>query len=319
MDAHPCLASLKLSPSQVGHQRFWYWRGWRVRYWFHPGPGGTDQPALLLIHGFGANLNQWRHNLAALSQVAPVYALDLLGFGDTEKAPTLYSAELWAAQVQDFIAAVIHRPVVLVGHSLGALVALTVAHQRPAQVSRLIMVTVPLPAARQDLVAGWVVNLALWVESLVATPLLIRPLFRLVRQTAFLGWALRSVYLHPEKVDGELLSLFALPPRQRGAARALCYLVRSRCQPNFSPSIQAMLRDLALPALLLWGDRDRVLPVTMAPALEGLSPNLTLEYLNGAGHCIYDEDPDRFNQWVMDWAGYASLGQTTEDQLDRPR
>lgn len=304
MDTHPDLASLKLPLSHLGHQRLWYWRGWRVRYWFHPGPTGTDQPALLLIHGFGANLNQWRQNLAALSQVTPVYALDLLGFGDTEKPPTLYSAELWATQVQDFMEAVIKGPVVLVGHSLGALVALTVVHQRPAQVSRLIMVTVPLPAARQDLMAGWVVNLALWVESLVATPLLIRPLFKLVRQTAFLRWALRSVYLHPEKVDDELLSIFALPPRQRGATRALCYLVRSRCTPRFSPSIQAMVHRLAVPTLLLWGDRDRVLPVAMAAPLKDLNPNLTLEYLHGAGHCLYDEDPDSFNQWVLHWAGY---------------
>ncbi|MBU6229679.1 MAG: alpha/beta fold hydrolase [Cyanobacteria bacterium REEB459] len=304
MPSHSCLASLDLPLTQSGHQRLWYWRGWRVRYWFHPGPGRPDQPALLLIHGFGANLNQWRQNLAPLSQVAPVYALDLLGFGDTEKPPTLYSAELWAAQVQDFMAAVINRPVILVGHSLGALVALTVAHQQPAQLSRLILVTLPLAAARQDLVAGWIAHIAFTVERLVATPLLIRPLFQLVRQRACLRWVLGRVYLDADRVDDELLSLFALPPRQPGAARALCYLVRSRCNPDFSPSIQAMLRHLALPTLLLWGDRDRVLPVAMASALEDLSPNLTLKYLKGAGHCLYDEDGDSFNQWVRHWAGY---------------
>ncbi|MEO1067760.1 MAG: alpha/beta fold hydrolase [Cyanobacteria bacterium J06638_6] len=303
------LSSLPSPVSQAGYQRFWYWRGWRIRYWFHPGPEETTVPPLLLIHGFGANLNQWRHNLLALSQGGPVYALDLLGFGDSEKAATLYGAELWAAQVTDFIQAVIGQPVALVGHSLGALVALTATHNQAAWIRQLALITLPLGADREDLVAGWVARLSLTIESLVANPLLLRSLFAFVRRPGLLRRALAGIYTVPERVDEELIDLFALPPRDRGAARTLCYLVRSRTDSGFSPSIKEMVTELTVPTLLLWGDRDRVVPVAQAQALATLSPQLTIEVLSGVGHCLYDEMDTEFNARIAAWLGSGSSKQ----------
>jgi pimeloyl-ACP methyl ester carboxylesterase len=287
--------------SQAGHQRLWYWRGWRVRYWFSLSSGTTDQLPLVFIHGFGANLNQWRHNLPELAHSRPVYALDLLGFGDTEKAPTLYGAGLWASQVRDFIQTVVGQPVVLVGHSLGALVALTVSYEHPDWVRKLVLVTVPLQASREDLVAGWVDVLARRVESVVATPLLIRLIFGLIRRPSLLRRALSGIYRVPERVDEELLDTFALPPCDRGAARTLCYLVRSRTEPDFSFSVKTMLAQLAMPTLLIWGEQDRVIPVGMAKGLAALSAHLDLQILSDGGHCLYDEQPDIFNQLLLDW------------------
>ena len=294
------------SLAEAGHQRVWRWRGWRVRYWFHPGPamdsGDSPMPPMLLIHGFGANLNQWRHNLSALSAVAPVYAIDLLGFGDAEKAAATYGAPLWAEQGADFIRQVIGQPVDVVGHSLGALVALTLAHRHPDWVRQLLLITVPTPASREDLVAGWVADLARTVESLVASPLLLRPLFRVVRQRKFLERALRGIYIRPDAVDEDLIDTFALPPQQRGAARTLCYLVRARSDPDFSPSVKGMLAELTRPTLILWGQRDRVIPPPMADGLAALNPRIQLRFLPDLGHCLYDEDPDTFNQAVIQWA-----------------
>ena len=289
--------------SQAGHQRLWYWRGWRVRYWFSISPEvGKEAIPIVLIHGFGANLNQWRHNLPVLSQVAPVYALDLLGFGDTEKAATLYGADLWASQVSDFIQTIVGKPVLLVGHSLGALVALTVSHGHPELVKKLAMITVPLQASREDLVAGWVDVLARRVERVVATPMLIRLILGIFRRPTILRRALGGIYLIGDRVDDELVDTFAVPPRDRGAARTLCYLVKSRTEPDFSPSVKTMLAELPMPALLIWGQQDRVIPVTMATDLVDLSSNLDLQILPQAGHCLYDEQPEAFNRLLIDWA-----------------
>jgi pimeloyl-ACP methyl ester carboxylesterase len=260
-------------------------------------------PPLLLIHGFGANLNQWRHNLPALSRVAPVYALDLLGFGGSEKAATLYGAELWAAQVGDFVQQLIGQPVALVGHSLGALVALTATHHHPAWVQQLALITLPLEANREDLVAGWVATIALRVESLVANPLLMRSLFALVRRPSFLRRALAGIYTVAERVDGELVDIFALPPSDRGAARTLCYLVRSRTEPSFSPSVKDLVTGLTTPTLLLWGERDRVVPIALAQGIADLNPLVTLERWPHRGHCLYDEADAEFNQRIAAWLG----------------
>jgi pimeloyl-ACP methyl ester carboxylesterase len=152
---------------------------------FIPGPILLLPFPLLLIHGFGANLNQWRHNLPSLksneTRLCPLF----IGFGDAAQEFPPSTIPILGGQVADFIDQVVGRPVLLVGHSLGASVALTVTHRYPQRVERLAMVTLPLAAAREDLVAGWVSNLALRLEAFVANPLLLRALFRLVRRPWF--------------------------------------------------------------------------------------------------------------------------------------
>lgn len=285
---------------RYGHQRFWYWRGWRVRYTYL-GPAQPDPAAapILLIHGFGSSLNQWRDNLLPLSQVHPVYALDLLGFGQSEKIASLLGSNLWSAQVFEFWQTFIGRPAILLGHSLGALVALTTASRYPETAERLIMLT--LPAARQELVAGWLDVLSRRVESVVASPLLLRPLFRFVRRRAFLRSVLTKIYLNAERIDEELVDGFALPAMERGAARTLCYLVDSRTQADFSPSTKAILRQLDLPMLLLWGLQDRVVPLNWGEADAAANPQLVFKPIPEAGHCLFDEYPDEVNRIILDW------------------
>lgn len=81
-------------------------------------------PPLILLHGFGASIEQWRHNISVLSQQHRVYALDLLGFGASRKAYTQYGVNLWREQIYDFWRTFIGVPAILVGNSLGSLVAL---------------------------------------------------------------------------------------------------------------------------------------------------------------------------------------------------
>lgn len=106
---------------------------------------------MLLVHGFGVNYRQWRKTIAAVAKdhkvwvllhvrttvagcdtscavVVQVYAIDLLGFGGSDKAPIDYSIELWAEQVADFCQEFAQEPVTLVGNSIGSLVSLEAAH-----------------------------------------------------------------------------------------------------------------------------------------------------------------------------------------------
>lgn len=295
-------ATLNLPAPFLGHQRLWRWRGWRIRYSFAGPPANqTDKPPILLLHGFGANLNQWRYNLGPLSQQYPIYALDLLGFGGSEKAATLYNSEFWAEQVYDFWRDLVGRPAILMGHSLGALVALTTAFRQPQIAAGLVMITLPL--AREDLVAGWVAKLARTSEKVAASPLLVRLLFYGIRNPNFLRRALRSIYTHPDKVDQTVVDLFAHPPRERGASRTLAYLVRSRTEPHYSPSTMAMARSLQVPALLLWGSQDRVIPYGWAKEIASQSQHINFKTVPNGGHCCYDEHSDTINPIILNWLG----------------
>lgn len=262
---------------------------------------------MLLIHGFGASLEQWRSNLTDWGQQRPVYALDLLGFGHSQKPGTLLGAEVWQAQVHDFWQAVIGQPVILLGHSLGALVALTTAARQPTMAQALVLLTLPL--ARQELVAGWIDRLARGVESLFATPLLLRPLFLAVRRPKFIRRALTGIYQAPDRVDDELVELFTRPTLERGAARTLCYLVKSRTQPEFSDSTADLIQQVAIPILLLWGTQDKVLPIAWADQILAANPHLTYRPIPGAGHCLYDEMPGAVDGEIQQWLRMAELAE----------
>ena len=95
----------------------WTWRGHQIHYTAQ----GRGRP-VVLIHGFGASLGHWRKNIPALVDAdCRVYALDLLGFGASDKPPLDYSLEVWQALLKDFWTAHIQEEAVFVGNSMGGL------------------------------------------------------------------------------------------------------------------------------------------------------------------------------------------------------
>ncbi|WP_008317650.1 alpha/beta fold hydrolase [Leptolyngbya sp. PCC 6406] len=286
----------------LGQERTGYWRGWPVRYrvLLPTEPAARQRPPVLMLHGFGASLDQWRDNFVALAQHQPLYALDLLGFGGSAKAATRFNIDLWVAQVHDFWTRWLgQRPMIVVGHSLGALVALSMTVAHPKAVERLVLLT--LPAAREELLPGWADTLSRPLERWFSTPLLIRPLFYWVRRPGIIRAALRGIYQVPQRVDADLVEQFVAPTRDRGAARTLCYLVRSRTEPQFTPATKDLVHQLTQPTLLLWGEADRVIPLTWGQELVKLSDRLSLVVIPKAGHCLYDEYPNPINQQILSW------------------
>jgi len=270
-----------------------------VRYTFVRSVVPTDKPPILLLHGFGASLAQWQENLLPLSQSHAVYALDLVGFGASEKADTAYKVKLWADQVYDFWRTFIGEPIALVGHSLGALVALTAAVAHPEMVKNLALLT--LPAARQELLTGSVQSWVGKIESFFTAPLVIRPLFRLVRRPSIIRSILKAVYVNPERVTAELIESFLTPGFDRGASRAFYRLSKARTQIDFSHKTEDLLPQVKVPILMVWGAGDRVIPITRGRKLPAFNPRLRLIEIPDAGHCLYDECAECVNAELLAW------------------
>jgi pimeloyl-ACP methyl ester carboxylesterase len=288
---------------RIGNQRDWVWRGWQARYTFlwPPECGVKEKPPLIFLHGFGACIEHWRHNLPVLSQQHPVYALDLLGFGASRKVSTDYTVDLWVQQVYDFWRSFIRHPVVLVGNSIGSLVCVAAAATYPEMVCGVALVNLPDVSLRQEMLPRWLLPTVTALESLIASPLLLKLLFQLLRRPSIVRLWANIAYPNRSRVTEELVDILATPAQDEGAATTFAALGRAVNRPDFSPSVREILPSLAIPMLLLWGSQDRMVPPSLAPRFAQLNPLIQWLELAGAGHCPHDECPDEFNSILLDW------------------
>jgi len=272
-----------------GEHGTWHWHGhachWRVL-------GDRRLPALVLLHGFGAASGHWRHNAGQLAAAGwCVYAIDLVGFGASSqpghRRHRPLDNRLWARQLQAFLEQVVQGPAVLVGNSLGSLVAITCAVFFPVWVEAVVAAPLPdptllMPMRRRR--ARWRRRLRRHGVVLVCRLLPLELLVPLIARTPLLDLGLRSAYSDPQPLDPELRRLVARPALRPRAASA-------------APLLQRMRQ----PLLVLWGSEDRLVPPQISQRLSAHKPDLELQLLPQLGHCPHDEHPALFNARVLHW------------------
>ncbi len=293
---------------RVGNQRDWVWRGWQIRYtYIRPAQNYDKTTPLILLHGFGASIGHWRHNLEVLGEYHTVYALDMLGFGASEKAPANYSIELWVEQVYDFWRTFIRKPVVLVGNSNGSLISLAAAAAHPDMVQGIVMMSLPDPSLEQEAIPPILRPVVRAIKNIVASPLILKPVFHLVRRPGVVRRWASLAYANPEAITDELIEILAGPPQDRGSARAFSALFKAAIGMSFSPSVKLMLPTLTIPMLLIWGQKDRFVPPVLASQFIQYNEKLELLNLDDVGHCPHDECPEKVNQAILEriekWIG----------------
>lgn len=247
-------------------------------------------PPVLLLHGFGGWTFSWRKTLPALLDHWEAHAIDLRGFGLSEKPlADVYDTEAQAALVAAYIERYIGRPAALIGHSLGGLIALATAIRFPERVQALVLVAaagrrLPLPPR--------------WVVRLLALPLLGGALMRLcVSSPRALRRLLALVYADPGRITPETVQGYARPLRARRAHRVLARMLNSRLVPRLD------LAAVRVPTLIIWGERDRVIPPAVGKTYAAAIRGARLVTLPEIGHAPAEEAPDRFNAILKEFLG----------------
>ncbi|MDX2231640.1 MAG: alpha/beta fold hydrolase [Leptolyngbyaceae cyanobacterium bins.349] len=309
---------MKPSPAwhhQVGHQRDWVWRGWRTRYTYLRAQQDNQSAPMILLHGFGASIGHWRQNLPTLGQHHTVYALDMLGFGASEKVTAPYGIEFWVEQVYDFWQTFVRQPVILVGNSIGSLICLAVAAQHPDMVRAIVMLNLPdssvlespkwLSGALSCLhpVTQPLLGAVKWVVTL---PPVFNTLFWAIRQPAMLRLWAKQAYATPSAITDELIDIFSSPAYERGAARTLRAMVNGKptstsLTAKVSYAAKDVLPQLQMPILLFWGLKDKMVPPALARRFLKYSASLELVEIEEAGHCPHDEHPELVNREIIRW------------------
>ncbi|MBD2627626.1 alpha/beta fold hydrolase [Trichormus variabilis] len=287
---------------RVGNQRDWVWRGWQIRYtYIRSRQNHQNQTPLILLHGFGASIGHWRHNLEVLGEHHTVYALDMLGFGASEKAPANYSVQLWVEQVYDFWKAFIRQPVILIGNSNGSLICMVAAAAHPDMVQGIVMMSLPDPTLEQELLPAFLHPVVRGIKSIIASGVILKPLFNLVRRPGVLRRWASLAYANPEAITDELIEILAGPPQDRGSTLAFIALFKASIGLNFSPSVKKILPNLTIPMLLIWGKKDRFVPPILASEFARYNDKLELLHLEDVGHCPHDEAPEQVNKVILNW------------------
>jgi len=242
--------------------------------------------------------------------------MDLIGFGDSDQ-PGIRQIEkldneIWCNQVKDFIKQVI-RPknsgkVILIGNSLGSLVALTCAVSLEEQIATVI--ASPLP----DQIKGnkkSITNKPLFKKFknrfikifFIFFPLEI--ILFLITKFGFIRLGLNSAYFKKDNIDRELIDLVTKPVLRRTSARslrAMCIGMSSRDE-KFQSSY--LLRKLSaskkVPFLLIWGNKDNFIPLFLGKKIANFHRWVKLKIVSNSGHCIHDEDPSIFNRISYEW------------------
>ena len=293
-----------MAGSDWGHQSWFQFESWRCHWRC---TGAADRPALVLLHGFGASSGHWRDNAEAIAAAGyRVYAMDLLGFGQSDQPGGRLDNRLWSRQLQCFLEQIVGKPAVVAGNSLGSLVGLTTAVFRPELVVAVVAAPLPDPTLLSPLPlrrSPWSRRWQRWLVLLVSRCLPLGLLIAVLRQNPLLRMGLASAYAGSERIDNELVQLIRWPASRSTAGRALGAMVRGMAlRPARATAPQLLLR-LNRPLLLLWGRRDRLVPPVIAERVVQQAPAglAELHWLEGLGHCPHDEAPETFNTALIGW------------------
>lgn len=304
---HPLMPSLSSPCYPDSWLNTWNWDGLQVSY---VTPGLSQQrPVVVLIHGFGACKEHWRHNLAPLAEHWDIVALDLIGFGASAKPRACltgeeddsnavrYGIDFWAQQVRAFLVNHTQQPVVLVGNSIGGVVALATAElleadDKPAR--GVVLVDCAQRAIDDKRVDEQPLGRRLGrplLKSFVRQRWLTTTLFRSLAQPGVIRAVLRQAYPTGSNVDEALVELLHRATRDEGASesfRGFINLFNDRLATE-------LLASLHTPVSLIWGSKDPWEPLEEAQRWTQFACVQQFKTLEGLGHCPHDEAPEQVN------------------------
>jgi pimeloyl-ACP methyl ester carboxylesterase len=265
-------------------------------------------PVLLLLHGITNSSQTWEHVAPLLSERFTLIAPDLLGHGESATPRGDYSLGAHATGVRDLLTALGHKRATVIGHSLGGGIAMQFAYQFPERCERLVLVS--------SGGLGREVHLLLRAAALPGADYVLPMITssHVLRLGRGLGGLLRRARLAPDG-DLDLLARGFTSLDNAGSRQAFLHTVRAVVDSSgqrVSAHDRLALAEL-LPSLIVWGERDSIIPVAHGVAAHQAMPGSRLEVFPEAGHMPHDADPERFAAILTDFCDTTAPAQLTAD------
>ena len=287
-------------------KQLWNWKNYQIAWQIEESDNNTDI-AIVLIHGFGACKDHWRFNQKNISSLAPCYALDLVGFGESSQpnSKLLYEKETtenfsycfdnWSQQVFDFCDQIVKKPVLLIGNSIGGVIALNTSKKLSDECLSIILIDCAQRTmddkrlAEQSLLMRFLRPV---IKTLVRQRLLSSNIFKNAAKPTFIEKILKIAYPSGNNIDKELVDILFQPTQGKGASEAFRGFI-NLFDDYLAPDL---LSQTNKPVHLIWGEKDPWEPVQEAQKwYENFECIKSLNIIPGAGHCPHDEMPEIVN------------------------
>lgn len=248
-----------------------------IHYEFYPCKNSAAE-TIVLIHGYLSSTFSFRKLIPLLTNTYTVAALDLPGFGKSEKSKAFtYSLANYGKLALSFMKKMNFSRPILIGHSMGGQVALQAARQSPDYVQKLILLAS----------SGYLGPFNRWLVRASYLPFF--PWF--VRRSFEKRGArelLLDVVFNPSMIDDEMVEGYISPLQDKTFYRSLVGLLRSHGGDLTTDELQ----KIRTPVLLLWGKEDRIVPLTIGQRLVQDLPEASLTIYGNTGHLLPEEKPE---------------------------
>ena len=254
----------------------------------HTWESGSGIP-LVLVHGFMGTAFDWRLNVKELASHFAVKAFDLPGFGYSDK-PTgfAYTSEGYADFVISFLDTIGSKKAVLAGNSMGGEIILQACLKYPDRVSALILIDS----------GGYPGSVRFLLFRLLQIPLLGPVIMSLVTPAA-VKYVLGRILLHKKQITDDIVKYYYAVYRTLNARRIPPVVVRNMIKDE--SFIQARLKEINCPVLIIWGAGDKVIPPYYAQLFNQEISKSKLVIVDDAGHLPQLDNPDAVNKSIIDF------------------
>jgi pimeloyl-ACP methyl ester carboxylesterase len=249
-----------------------------------------EGPPIVFVHGLSGSWPNWLEQLPVFAAEHRVIAMDLPGFGHSPMPTQTITISLYARILDELLETLGIGAATLVGNSMGGFVSSELAIEFPQRVERLVLVSAaglstyrhrraeriepylrrvaPMLAAY----TGWTATRSDWIA----------------RRAVLRNFSLGFVTRHPSRLPAPLAAEQIRGAGKPGFMQAL--------RANIDYPIRERLPEIACPTLIVWGDEDRVIPVSDASVFEELIPNSRKVIFEDTGHMAMVERPGAFNE-----------------------
>ncbi|MDG5789697.1 alpha/beta hydrolase [Evansella sp. AB-P1] len=248
----------------------------------------NDKPPIILLHGFVSSTYTFKRLIPLLKEHFSVVAIDLPGFGRSEKSKVfVYSFENYAALVYDCINYFSFKDVILVGHSMGGQISLYLAKKHPELIKKMVLLC--SSAYREKAKNSLRYSSYLPFFTFFARRWIMK---KDINET------LNNVFSNSSYIHDELIHEFSRPLKEKAFYCSLVRLLRHR--EGDLPSQE--LKKINVPTLLIWGEADKVVPFELGLRLSKDLPKAEIISYENTGHLITEERPRDIYKEIISYA-----------------